>query len=152
MLVEGAFPISASRERVWRMIHDCAVMASCLPGCESAEEIEPGQYRVVVSVKVGPIKARFTLLVEITAAERPAHLECKTRGEEGSRASQVSAESTLVLEELSATETQFCYRSEVSVTGRLGKFGLGVMRKKADQIASDFAKALQERVLAEPVQ
>lgn len=151
MHVEGSFPISAGRERVWRMVHDCEVMAACLPGCESAEETEPGHYRVIVSVKVGPIKARFTLLVEITAAEWPEQLQCKTRGEEGSRASQVSAESALMLEEISASETQLTYRSEVSVTGRLGKFGLGVMRKKADQISADFARALQARVLAEPV-
>ncbi len=148
MQVEGTFPISASRERVWSMIHDCEVMAACLSGCESAEATEPGHYRVIVSVKVGPIKARFSLLVEITVSDPPEHLQCKTRGEEGSRASQVSAESDLWLQEVSANETQLTYRSEVSVTGRLGKFGLGVM---ADQIAADFAKALQARVLAEPV-
>ncbi|MEQ8652119.1 MAG: SRPBCC domain-containing protein [Kiloniellales bacterium] len=152
MRIEGTFPVSAGRERVWSMIHDCAVMAACLPGCDSAEQLGPSSYRVVVSVKVGPIKARFTLLVEITASERPAQLQCRTRGEEGSRASQVSADSTLRLEEISADETELTYSSEVSVTGRLGKFGLGVMRKKADQIAADFAKALQARVLAEPVE
>ncbi len=151
MRIEGAFPLSAPRPQVWRMVHDCEVMAACLPGCESAEETEPGRYRVVVQVKVGPIKARFTLLVEITDEAPPERLDCRTRGEEGSRASQLSAESSLTLREVSEQETELAYVSEVSVTGRLGKFGLGVMRKKADQIAADFVTNLQARLTAETV-
>ena len=36
--------------------------------------------------------------------------------------------------------TDVSYSSDVSITGRLGKFGLGVMRKKADQIIKQFAQ------------
>jgi carbon monoxide dehydrogenase subunit G len=38
------------------------------------------------------------------------------------------------------------YSSEISVVGRLGKFGLGVMKKKAEGLGADFVKALRERL------
>ncbi len=151
MQIEGVFPIAAPRAQVWTMIRDPRIMANCLPGCKEAEETESGAYRVVVALKVGPIKARFHLLIEIAAEVPPKELSCRTRGEEGSRASQISAESWIRLDETATKETELRYRSEVKVTGRLGKFGLGVMRKKADQIAAAFAEALQARVQSESV-
>jgi hypothetical protein len=32
------------------------------------------------------------------------------------------------------------YTSDISITGRLGKFGLGMMRKKADQLRQEFVQ------------
>jgi carbon monoxide dehydrogenase subunit G len=43
-------------------------------------------------------------------------------------------------------ETEVCYSSEVSVVGRLGKFGLGVMKKKAESLGRDFAATFKARV------
>jgi hypothetical protein len=37
----------------------------------------------------------------------------------------------------------------VSVVGRLGKFGLGMMKKKAKQMGEEFAEAFRERVEAD---
>ncbi len=143
MQVDGSITIAAPRALVWQRLNDCAVMQACLPGCERAEETEPGCYRVVVAVKLGPIKARFNLVIEITESEAPERLACRTRGEEGSRASQLTAESEVRLQALSEAETEIVYYSEISLVGRLGKFGLGVMRKKADQLAAAFASNLQ---------
>jgi hypothetical protein len=34
----------------------------------------------------------------------------------------------------------------VSIVGRLGKFGLGIMKKRAAQLAGEFAAAIQQRM------
>ena len=39
-----------------------------------------------------------------------------------------------------------CYRSDVSVTGRLGRFALGMMKKKAQSLGDEFAQNLQARL------
>ncbi len=151
MLIEGAFTVAAPRDKVWPMIRDTELMAACLPGCEEAREEDDGRYRVAVKVKVGPIAARFLLQIEILEEEAPLSLHCRTRGEEGSRASQLTADSLVRLEEGAAGETEVTYRSDVQVTGRLGKFGLGLMRKKADQLAAGFVEAFRRRAEAEAV-
>jgi carbon monoxide dehydrogenase subunit G len=47
---------------------------------------------------------------------------------------------------LSDNETEVFYASEAAVVGRLGKFGLGVMKKKAESLAREFAQAFKNKV------
>ena len=70
-----------------------------------------------------------------------------TRGEEGGNASQLQAENRITLEPV-AQGTLLKYESEVSVTGRLGRFALGMMKKKAQALGDEFAQNLQSRLAA----
>ena len=51
----------------------------------------------IVKIQVGPISARFSLIVEVTEETPPWRVISVTRGEEGTRASIVSAENVLEL-------------------------------------------------------
>jgi len=150
--IEGTFDIAASRDAVYRHITDPGLMARCVPGCESIEQISPTSYRALVMVGVGGIKARFNLVVEITRENPPELVLSRTRGEEGSRASVLAANNELTLVELDSGTTRVGYASEVSVTGRLGKFALGVMKKKVEAMGEEFADRLREFILALPPQ
>ncbi len=39
--------------------------------------------------------------------------------------------------------TEVRYVSDISIVGRLGRFGLGIMRKKAAALGDDFAEAFR---------
>src|SRR5262249_9462798 len=130
MRIEGSFTVAAPRERVFAEITNPALMAACIPGCEGIEVVDAKTYRARVLVEVGPIKARFNLVVEVTGETPPERVASVTRGEEGSRASVLSANNELLLAASDGGGTEVRYVSEVSVTGRLGKFGLGMMKKK----------------------
>lgn len=138
--------VKAARERVWAAITDPSVVAPCVPGCQGVTVISPTLYKAKIRVQLGVIKADFNVEVELTEQSPPEQMRSRTRGEEGSRASSISAENTLRLVELSASETDVTYSSEVSVVGRLGKFGLGVMKKKAEALGRDFAAAFKSRL------
>jgi len=146
MLVEGRFLVGAPRERVWTAIKDPAVVAPCIPGCQGVEVVSPALYKAKIRVQLGPIKADFNVDVEIVSETAPEEVRSRTRGEEGSRASSLSAENTLRLIPLSENETEVFYSSEAAVVGRLGKFGLGVMKKKAESLGREFAAAFKQRV------
>jgi len=68
-----------------------------------------------------------------------------TRGEEGGNASTLQATSEVRLAP-DADGTRVDYRSEVAVTGRLGRFALGMMKKKAQSLGDEFASNLQARL------
>jgi carbon monoxide dehydrogenase subunit G len=54
--------------------------------------------------------------------------------------------------QLAATQdggTEIRYASEVTIAGRLGKFGFGIMQKKAEALGEDLASAFRDRVLAQ---
>ena len=52
---------------------------------------------------------------------------------------------------LDAATTEIAYSSEVSLVGRLGKFGLGIMKKKAKETGEAFARAFRARLEGAPV-
>jgi uncharacterized protein len=148
MKIEERFVIAAPIETVWAFIRDPDRVAPCIPGCESVAAISASSYRSTIAVALGPIKARFNVTVELTEEHPPHRLACTTKGEEGSRASVMSARSELVLTAVNDKETEVGCTSEISIVGRLGKFGLGIMKKRASQLAVEFAAVMQERVQA----
>jgi carbon monoxide dehydrogenase subunit G len=147
MRVEGSFVVAAPRERVFAEITNPALMAACIPGCEAIEVIDGKTYRARILVEVGSIKARFNLVVGVTEEEAPVRVASVTRGEEGTRASVISSNNELLLAPADGG-TEVKYVSEVSVTGRLGKFGLGMMKKKAEQLGAKFAESFRGKVEA----
>jgi carbon monoxide dehydrogenase subunit G len=149
MKIEERFVIAAPIESVWAFIRDPDRVAPCIPGCEGVETISASRYRSTIAVALGPIKARFNVIVELTEEHPPHRMVCITKGEEGSRASVVSAQSELILTAVNEKETEVDCTSEVSIVGRLGRFGLGIMKKRASQLAGEFAAAMREKVRAD---
>ena len=145
MKMAGSFVVPAPRAEVWEKIRDAALMASCIPGCRKIEMLSPNRYRAEVGITVGPVKAQFNLVVEISKEEPPNRIVSVTRGEEGSRASILSAENVVSLAEVEGG-TEVRYESEVALTGRLGKFGLGIMKKKTEALGNEFAAAFRAKI------
>ncbi len=156
MLIDGSFEVAAPPARVLEHLFDARLMASCLPGCESLEAIDADRYRAVIAMALAGVKARFDLVVEITGREADG-IRAETRGEEGGNASTLSATSTVRLSP-AGSGTRVDYTSDVAVTGRLGRFALGMMKKQAQNLGDAFAANLQASlaqgqapVAAEPV-
>lgn len=151
MIIEDSFEVQAPRSIVWAALIDPLVMASCIPGCEAIEVVDDSHYRAHVKVKLGPISAKFALEVTVTEMTPPESILSTTKGQEGSRASTLSATSRLELEDLDSELTRVSYGSEVQLVGRLGRYGLGIMKKKAESLGKEFAAAFCERVAARVV-
>ncbi len=146
MKIDGAFTIAADLPKVWDALLDPQVVGPCIPGCSGIELLSPTEYRATVTVELGPIKASFKVAVTVIEIVPHVSVTCLTKGEEGSRASVLSANSVMTVKAMGSRETEVHYTSEVSITGRLGKFGLGLMKKKAESVAAAFARNLQSRL------
>ncbi len=145
MKIEETFHVPATPETVWQFITDPEEVGPCVPGLSDIEIVGPDRYKAKLKVAVGPIKASFNFEVEVTEETPPSQILSVTRGEEGSKSSKVTAHNILRLAP-SEGGTKVYYSSEVSITGRLGKFGLGVMKKKAKSIGEEFADTFCQRI------
>jgi len=147
MIIEETFTVDAPLDHVWECIRDPAFVAPCVPGCQDVEDIGNGAYRAAVKVGIGPIKTMFKLEIEVLEEAPPGFARIATRGQEGTNASRLTAKSELTLSAAGDGETKVHYKSDVQVVGRLAKFGLGIMKKKAKALGAEFAENF--RVAAE---
>ena len=147
MLIDGSFEVAAPPAQVLAHLFDARLMAWCLPGCESLESLDDDRYRAVIAMALAGVKARFDLVVQITGRDADG-IRAETRGEEGGNASTLSATSTVKLSPAS-DGTRVDYTSDVAVTGRLGRFALGMMKKQAQNLGDAFAANLQARLAQE---
>jgi carbon-monoxide dehydrogenase medium subunit len=138
MRLEGHFEIGQPQSLVWKKITDHSLMAGCIPGCGSITKVDDTTYEASIAISVGIIKARFEITVEVTKELEPTEVHSRTIGQEGTRASMLTSDNLLKLSVISANKTRVDYISDVSVSGRLGKFGLGMMQKYTNKIAEEF--------------
>lgn len=146
MKLEGNFSVDAPRADVWDAIRDPALMARCVPGCESAKQISEDRYSAIVGAKVGPVSAKFNMVIDVEEEIAPRLIRSKASGEEGSRASMLTSRNTLVLEEDGPERTAVSWTADVSITGRLGKYGLGLMKKKVKSLSDEFVRAFAKKL------
>ncbi len=57
----GTQTIAAPIEKVWTYLLDVHNVAGCAPGFQSLEELGEEHWKAVISVGVGPVKAKFTM-------------------------------------------------------------------------------------------
>ena len=145
MRIERSFEVDAPLTAVWADIRDPERMVTCVPGCQAVEQVDDTTYRASVALAVGPIRATFDLNVEIETETPPTYVRTMTTGDEGSRASMVRATSEMRLEEISAGTTRVSYASDVEISGRLGRYGAGMMTKIANRKAEEFETAFCAR-------
>src|SRR4051812_44574537 len=59
MEMTGEQIIPASQQETWQALNDPEFLKSCVPGCESMEQVSPNEYAVLMVARVGPVSAKF---------------------------------------------------------------------------------------------
>ena len=150
MRIDKSFEINAPQDEVWKFVSSPEKVGMCFPGCQGVTALGEDRYKAAIKVQIGPIKTVFNVDFEETEKRPPEYSAYTTRGEEQNRASRLKSESTLTLSPLDEGRTQVVYTTDVSIVGRLGKFGLGVMKKKADSMGDEFVQALRAQIEGRP--
>ena len=146
MEIEKTYILATTPARAWSMLLDPRLMAECVPGMQSVEVISPTEYTALIQVKIAFISARFTLRTRIVEQRVPHYLRTEGSGEDTAVASALKQTSELFLTDLGNGQTELRTRVVVDVTGRLGTFGLSVMKTKADRMWDQFCENLARRV------
>lgn len=60
MDMQGNRPLPVSQAQAWEALNNPDILKACIPGCDKFELTEPNVYAVGVSLKVGPVAAKFT--------------------------------------------------------------------------------------------
>jgi len=144
--IEKTMTVAAPAAQVWQMLLDPKVMGSCVPGMKSIEVVSDVEYIAQIHVKISFISAKFKLRTTIVEQRAPHYLRCEGTGEDASVASSLKQQSELFLAELPDGRTELRMKVKVDVLGRLGTFGLSVMKTKADRMWEEFGQNLVARL------
>jgi uncharacterized protein len=136
--LEKTLTVAAPRPRVWELLLDPKIMAGCVPGTLSVEVLSDVEYLAEIKVKISFIAARFKLRTKIVEARPPEYLRIEGTGEDSSVASSMKQNSELFVTDLGDGSTQIRIKVTADVLGRLGSFGLSVMKTKADRMWDEF--------------
>jgi len=149
MEIEKAMTVAAPAKQVWAMLLDPHVMGGCVPGMQSIEVLSEDEYVALMLVKISFISAKFKLKTRIVERRAPHYLRTEGTGEDTSVASSLKQQSEIFLDALPDGQTELRMKLRVDVMGRLGSFGLSVMKTKADRMWDEFARNLAARLTPE---
>lgn len=149
MQIHETFTVDAPRARVVDHLLDIPRMASCVPGVGDVHQADDGSYEATLSVQLGPIRSRFAGSLSIDASQTPDRLRATGRGRDRSNASQASVDMVAELVEADEESTEVRVTADVSIRGRLGQFGTGVINSTAAEMTQQFARCLQAQISAD---
>lgn len=139
MIVEQVFTVEAPLETTAAFFVDVQRVAACVPGVEDVEEVEPGRYRAVLAVRLGPIRASFEGSMALDDSEAPARLKAAGEGRDRATGSVAKVQFTADLTEQEPGRTTVTAVADVALRGRMAQFGTGVMRAAAGDLVEEFA-------------
>ncbi|MEJ8821684.1 SRPBCC family protein [Variovorax humicola] len=146
MEIEKTLTVAADPQRVWALLLDPQVMGGCVPGMKSIDVVSDVEYVAVMHVKIAFINAKFKLRTTIVEQRAPSYLRTEGTGEDASVASSLKQQSEIFLTPTADGGTELRIKVQVDVLGRLGTFGLSVMKTKADRMWEEFGANLAARI------
>ena len=146
MEFSGTQTITVPIADVWAFLSDVNQVAPCAPGFQSLEELGPEHWKAVVSVGVGPVKAKFTLDVTRPEMREQELMIVKARGK--AAGSAVDLQGEMHLRSVSETETQMDWHANVMVGGTLASVGARLMNSTAEKLTGQFFACLKSKLQA----
>jgi uncharacterized protein len=151
LTMKGEIDLQASRSDVWEALNNPEILRQSIPGCETLKEDEQGNLIATATVKIGPIKAKFSgkvLFSDVVPLEG-----YKISGEgQGGLAGFAKGGASVALSEIDPSHTRLTYDVEADVGGKIAQLGgrllNSVAKKYADGFFESFAAALSNRAAA----
>lgn len=137
MHMSGEQKVAASRQRVWQALNDPAVLAQCIPGCQSLEKEGDDRFAAVAEVKIGPIGARFKGQVHLSDLDAPNGYTITGSGN-GGIAGNAKGGAKVRLSDAPGGGTLVSYEVEAEVGGRMAQLGGPIIDATAKNLAGKF--------------
>ncbi len=145
MNLEGQETIGASIDKVWAALNDPDVLRECIPGCESLEKSSDTEMAATVSLKIGPIKARFAGAVTLINLNPPHSYTIQGEGK-GGIAGFAKGGADVVLQETAPDETLLSYTVNADVGGKIAQLGSRLIASTSKKLAGEFFAKFNEVV------
>lgn len=148
MRVAGSHTIAAPRDEVWEALHDPAVLARTLPGCQQLEVTGPDCYAATVHAGVASVKGLYNGEVRLAEKQAPERYVLRASGAGGP--GTIQAEAVVTLHEADGA-TRIEYDADAVVGGMIGGVGQRMLVGVAQRTAGEFFQAIERELTGVPL-
>lgn len=144
--LQDEIEINASRDVVYAALNDPDVLRACIPGCQELEKQSDTALTAKVTLKIGPVKAKFNGDVTLDQSGAPDAFSLSGKGN-GGVAGFAKGGADVILEDHGAT-TILKYTAKAEIGGKIAQLGSRLLASTAKKLSGQFFDKFAE-VLAD---
>ncbi len=147
MEMTGEQLIPAPRAAVWEALNDPAILKQCIPGCDTLDKTSDTSFEAAVTVKLGPVKAKFKGKVALSDIDPPNGYTISGEAQGGVAAGFGKGSAKVSLSDAEGG-TRLAYTVNAQVGGKLAQIGARLIDATAAKMADDFFSSFNSLVAA----
>lgn len=146
MKIENEFTVNTSMEEAWEAMIDLEKVTPCLPGAQLTEQVGD-EYRGTMTVKMGPVTAKYNGTVKVEDADESARRAViRAEGKDARGQGTASATITSTLHDDGDGSVRVHVETDMQITGRVAQFGRGIHQDVAEKVMGRFADCLEREL------
>jgi len=146
MDMTGEYRIPAPRQAVWDALNDPEVLKASIPGCDAVEKVSDTELKAKVTLKIGPVKAKFAGDVTLSDMDPPNGYTISGKGKGGAAGFGSGSATVSMIEENG--ETVLSYSAKASVGGKIAQVGQRLIDSTSKKLADEFFANFVEHLAA----
>lgn len=140
MNLTGQEKLPVAQAQAWEALNNTEILKAAITGCESLTPIGENEYEVLLSVAIGPVKAKFKGKLKLSDLQPPTGYQLAFEGS-GGAAGHGKGTAQVRLETLGPAQTLLHYTVAASVGGKIAQIGSRLVDMAAQKMAGDFFAA-----------
>ena len=150
MDLSDSFEVARPIDETWALLTDLERVAPCLPGAH-LQEVEGGEYRGVVKVRIGRINAQYEgAATFLEQNDTDYKIVLMGQGLDTREAGNAEATITAKLEPVSDTTTRVNIDTDLTLSGRVAQLGKSVIPDVSTTLIGQFADNLAAMLDGDP--
>lgn len=145
--IEKNFHVDHPIDLVWENLSDPTKVVTCVQGAELTEKVDDKNYKGKVSMKFGPVSAKYDGAIVINEMDNENYnmvLTGQGTDSRGKGGADMIMHGKLKVAEGGGTDVE--YSMEVSVTGMLAQFGSRLIGDVSNQLANKFVESFKAKL------
>ncbi|HET7547154.1 MAG TPA: SRPBCC domain-containing protein [Usitatibacter sp.] len=135
--------LPATAAEIWGIFFDVRRVATLIPGCEDVVEVAPfREYSAVMKQRIGPFKLEVPTRIAVESYTPERDVALRAQGRDKLTGTTLDVHLAVALDEKGA-ECGVAVDARMQVAGRLASLGYPVVKKRSEEIFTEFEKRLR---------
>jgi uncharacterized protein len=147
MDISGSYTFPASRDRVWALLMDPAVISSCIPGCDRFEPLGEDRYKIALTVALAAITGNYEGTVVLADKIDQSSYRLIVEGQ--GKAGFVKGDSAITLKDHDSS-TDVDVKATMQIGGPVARVGQRLIGGVARMMMDRFFACLESKLAAGP--